>query len=72
MIKCFVVNARKLFVFRLAEECAYKVLTNVKEDGSEEPGLPYVTNVYDLHKDNAEVVENIATLFMELCEYGEF
>ena len=58
-------------MFYLTEECAYKVLTNVKEDGSEEPGLPYITAVYELHKDNAEVVENVATLLMELCEYGE-
>ena len=37
-------------------------------DSAEELGA----SVYDLHKDNAEVVENIATLFMELCEYGKW
>lgn len=53
------------------EECAYKVLTNIREDGTEEAGIPYITEAYRLHKDNAQVVQNITTLLMELCEYDE-
>ena len=55
----------------LAEECAFRVLTNCKENGEEEPGIPYVTEVYSYHKDNAEVVEAICALILELCQYGE-
>ena len=61
-----------ILLFIPTEECAYKVLTNLREDGSEEPGIPYIEQVYSLHKDNAEVVENICVLFMELAEYGTF
>ena len=55
----------------VAEECAYKVLTNLNKDGVEEPGIPYITEAYYKHRDNAEVVENICVLFMELCDYSE-
>ena len=54
----------------LAEENAFRVLTNCKENGEEEPGIPYVTGVYAFHKDNAEVVEALCVLILELCQYG--
>ena len=47
------------------------MLTNLNKDGVEEPGIPYITEAYYKHRDNAEVVENICVLFMELCEYSE-
>jgi hypothetical protein len=34
-------------------------------------GVPIVLKAYELHKDNAEVVESIVSLVMELSEYGE-
>ena len=47
------------------------MLTNLNKDGVEEPGIPYITEAYYQHRDNAEVVENICVLFMELCDYSE-
>ena len=47
------------------------MLTNLNKDGVEEPGIPYITEAFYKHMDNAEVVENICVLFMELCEYSE-
>ena len=47
------------------------MLTNLNKDGVEEPGIPYITEAYYKHRDNAEVVENICVLFMELCDYSE-
>ena len=38
----------------------------------EVPGIPIIMQAYDAHKDNAQVVENICTLIMELCEYGMY
>lgn len=55
----------------IAEEGAYKVLTNGKSGADEVLGIPIITSAYEAHKDNAEVVENICTLIMELCEYGK-
>ena len=34
-------------------------------------GIPIIIEAYNQHKDNAEVVENVCTLFMELTEYGK-
>jgi len=47
------------------EESAYKVLNNPQADGTAIAGIP------NQHKDNADVVENICSLFMELSEYSE-
>ncbi|XP_046542734.1 serine/threonine kinase-like domain-containing protein STKLD1 [Haliotis rubra] len=55
------------------EECAYRVLTS--EGGSDaaesKDGIPIIMRAYELHKDNADVVESIVTLFMELVEYDD-
>ncbi|XP_052790409.1 serine/threonine kinase-like domain-containing protein STKLD1 isoform X2 [Mya arenaria] len=53
------------------EESAYRVLTNEGPNNTHIPGIPIVMKTYDLHKDNAEVVESIVTLLMELAEYAE-
>jgi len=47
------------------------VLTNEAEGGGHVTGIPKVIEAYNLHKDNAEVVESVATLIMELAEYGK-
>ncbi|KAH3801100.1 hypothetical protein DPMN_154745 [Dreissena polymorpha] len=54
-------NAKKLMVTPSSEESAYRVLTN---EG------PNNTHICGLHKDNADVVESVVTLLMELAEYG--
>ncbi|XP_033732002.1 serine/threonine kinase-like domain-containing protein STKLD1 isoform X2 [Pecten maximus] len=53
------------------EESAYRVLANEASGGGHIAGIPKVMSAYELHKDNAEVVESIATLLMELAEYDE-
>ena len=54
------------------EESAYKVLNNILSDGSSVAGIPIIISAYNEHKDNAGVVENMCTLFMELSEYSKF
>lgn len=56
----------------ITEESAYRVLTNEGPDESHIAGVPIIMNTYELHKDNAEVVESIVTLIMELAEYGMY
>ena len=53
------------------EESAYRVLTNESEGGGHVAGVPIVLKAYELHKDNAEVVESIVSLVMELSEYDD-
>lgn len=53
------------------EESAYRVLANEATGGGHVAGIPKVMSAYELHKDNAEVVESIATLLMELAEYDD-
>ncbi|XP_033732003.1 serine/threonine kinase-like domain-containing protein STKLD1 isoform X3 [Pecten maximus] len=53
------------------EESAYRVLANEASGGGHIAGIPKVMSAYELHKDNAEVVESIATLLMELAEYDD-
>jgi len=52
------------------EESAYRVLTNEGPDNTHIAGVPIIMKTYELHKDNADVVESIVTLLMELAEYG--
>ena len=54
------------------EECAYRVLTSDRPDDDSSAGIPIIIKAYELHRDNAEVVEAIVNLIMELCEYGQF
>ena len=58
--------------FFSSEESAFRVLCNKKPDGSEVAGIPIIVAAYEQHKDNAEVVEAIATVIMELTEYGMY
>ncbi|XP_050407760.2 serine/threonine kinase-like domain-containing protein STKLD1 isoform X2 [Patella vulgata] len=51
------------------EECAYRVLTAEDVDGV--AGIPVIIKSYEVHKDNAEVVESIVNLIVELAEYEE-
>ena len=60
-----------MWFFFFSEESAYRVLTNESEGGGHVAGVPIVLKAYELHKDNAEVVESIVSLVMELSEYGE-
>ncbi|XP_076091936.1 uncharacterized protein LOC143063599 isoform X2 [Mytilus galloprovincialis] len=53
------------------EESAYRVLTNEVSTGGHVAGVPIILKAYDLHKDNAEVVESIVSLVMELSEYDD-
>lgn len=55
----------------LTEENAYKVLNNPLSDGKTVAGIPIILEVYNKHKDNAEVVEGVCSLLMELTEYGK-
>ena len=57
-------------ILYISEESAYRVLTNEGPDKTHIAGVPIIINTYELHKDNAEVVESIVTLIMELAEYG--
>ncbi|CAG2251306.1 STKLD1 [Mytilus edulis] len=49
----------------------YRVLTNEVSTGGHVAGVPIILKAYDLHKDNAEVVESIVSLVMELSEYDD-
>ncbi|XP_069122430.1 serine/threonine kinase-like domain-containing protein STKLD1 [Argopecten irradians] len=62
-------NKQPCLVF--TEESAYRVLANEATGGGHVAGIPKVMSAYELHKDNAEVVESIATLLMELAEYDD-
>ena len=42
-----------------------------QRDGQEVAGIPVIMAAYAAHKDNAEVIESICTLIMELAEYGK-
>ncbi|KAK7477366.1 hypothetical protein BaRGS_00031384, partial [Batillaria attramentaria] len=53
------------------EECAYRVLTSDKPEDEKPAGIPIIIKAYELHRDNAEVVEAIVNLIMELCEYED-
>ena len=59
-----------MFFMLISEESAYRVLTNEGPNKTHIAGVPIIINTYELHKDNAEVVESIVTLIMELAEYG--
>lgn len=67
-----------MFIFKnkndsvFLEESAYKVLTNEAPGGGHIAGVPKIMKAYELHKDNAEVVESVVTLLMELAEYGQY
>lgn len=39
-------------------------------DDKNPTGLPILIKAYELHRDNAEVVEAIVTVIQEFCEYG--
>ncbi|KAK2150896.1 hypothetical protein LSH36_383g00000 [Paralvinella palmiformis] len=51
------------------EESAFRVLSNNKDNQPDIAGIPIILKAYSIHKDNAEVVENICILLMELLEY---
>ncbi|XP_052222133.1 serine/threonine kinase-like domain-containing protein STKLD1 isoform X1 [Dreissena polymorpha] len=53
------------------EESAYRVLTNEGPNNTHICGVPVIMSTYELHKDNADVVESVVTLLMELAEYAE-
>ncbi|KAL8600836.1 hypothetical protein ACOMHN_056494 [Nucella lapillus] len=53
------------------EECAYRVLTSDCPSDEKPAGIPIIIRAYELHRDNAEVVEAIVNLIMELCEYDD-
>lgn len=54
------------------EECAFAFLSSEKEDCGSHTGIPTVMEAYKVHKDNADVVEAIVRLLLELSHYGEF
>ena len=60
-----------LNILPCAEECAYRVLTSDKPDDGKPTGIPIIIKAYELHRDNAEVVEAIVNLIAELSEYGQ-
>ena len=63
-------NLSKLSVVAIfSEESAYTVLSHVKDD-VEIQGLLIIKKAYVQHRDNAEVVETICSLLLELAEYG--
>ncbi|KAL4218629.1 JUN phosphorylation [Mactra antiquata] len=53
------------------EESAYRVLANEGPNKTHIAGVPIIMSTYELHKDNAEVVESIVTLLMELADYDD-
>ena len=50
-----------------SEESAFAALSN----GGVEPGIKVVVKAYGNHKDNPDVVENVCSFIMEMCEYGK-
>lgn len=56
----------------ISEESAYRVLTNEGPNNTHIAGVPIILKMYDLHKDNVEVVESVVTLLMELSNYGTY
>ncbi|XP_072016203.1 serine/threonine kinase-like domain-containing protein STKLD1 [Amphiura filiformis] len=50
-----------------SEESAFAALSN----GGGEIGIKVVTDAYKNHKDNPDVVENVCSFFMEMCEYDD-
>ncbi|XP_064649533.1 serine/threonine kinase-like domain-containing protein STKLD1 isoform X3 [Lineus longissimus] len=53
------------------EESAFKVLDCERKDGTRIQGIPKIVEAYGYQSNNAEVVENVCTLFMELVEYDD-
>ncbi|ESP03243.1 hypothetical protein LOTGIDRAFT_237772 [Lottia gigantea] len=51
------------------EECAYRVLTS--EDNEGHCGIPVIIKAYNQHKDNAEVVESMVNLIVQLANYDD-
>ncbi|XP_041369024.1 serine/threonine kinase-like domain-containing protein STKLD1 isoform X2 [Gigantopelta aegis] len=51
------------------EECAFRMLAGEESKTETPSGIPVIMKAYELHKDNAEVVEAIVGLFAELAEY---
>ncbi|BFZ05607.1 hypothetical protein BsWGS_08646 [Bradybaena similaris] len=58
-------------VVESSEECAYEFLSGDAEDNSSPTGIPTVMEAYRLHKDNADVVESIVRLLLELSNYDD-
>lgn len=69
---CAVLFLSIIIIILFAEESAYKVLNNPQENGKSIAGIPLIIEAYNQHKDNADVVESICSLLLELSEYGEF
>ncbi|BFZ20201.1 hypothetical protein BsWGS_23240 [Bradybaena similaris] len=53
------------------EDCAYKFIANDTTEDESPRGIPTVMKAYIVHKDNADVVESIVRLLLELSQYDD-
>ncbi|XP_055896937.1 serine/threonine kinase-like domain-containing protein STKLD1 isoform X2 [Biomphalaria glabrata] len=58
-------------VVQANEECAYRFLTSAQPEDEDPTGIATIFAAYELHKDNAMVVEGIVRLLVELASYDE-
>lgn len=61
-----------IYYYFYIEESVYRVLIDEVFDGGYIVGISKIIKVYELYKDNVEVVVSIVLFVMELVEYGKY
>lgn len=61
-----------IYYYIYIEESVYRVLIDEVFDGGYIVGILKIIKVYELYKDNVEVVVSIVLFVMELVEYGKY
>lgn len=61
-----------IYYYFYIEESVYRVLIDEVLDGGYIVGISKIIKVYELYKDNVEVVVSIVLFVMELVEYGKY
>lgn len=61
-----------IYYYFYIEESVYRVLIDEVFDGGYIVGIFKIIKVYELYKDNVEVVVSIVLFVMELVEYGKY
>lgn len=61
-----------IYYYFYIEESVYRVLIDEVSDGGYIVGISKIIKVYELYKDNVEVVVSIVLFVMELVEYGKY
>lgn len=62
----------RIYYYFYIEESVYRVLIDEVFDGGYIVGIFKIIKVYELYKDNVEVVVSIVLFVMELVEYGKY